>query len=477
MQPEEAEGRRPNFWSRHLLGVYAMPRFGAALVSNLQGFVVTFLYSQVYNLSGVLTGVSTGVGFLIIAASQFLMGWLSDSTNTRWGRRRPYVLLGTPILAISFFMIFTPPMFLGPSPAQITLFAWLILWNGAFEFAYGITTTPYQAMLPELTKVSERPRASQLQNFCGYFGVGASSALTLLGIAKITNEFTATTMSISSPPFQLFVLIFLICAILMAASFFLFAAKMPREKPAYVAREPLLDNLKEILRNTNFVHMTLFQGIANITWSMFFSLIFGYLNYVLHLLDTNYVIGPVAIPVYYVVAVVLIVCILSFLAVWRRVIEKYGKKVTLEIILLMGICTFPLSLVGIVQGVNMGIVGMVLVVLVTAPVGGFFLFPYILYADFAEDDARRTNNFKAGLYAGFPEILLNILQAFSMFLTGILIDKTIMPMLPGTDVTWGYVWWGPIGAVFLVVALVYLRKKIVLDFDWEKEARGHLANG
>ncbi|HMF34904.1 MAG TPA: MFS transporter [Candidatus Lokiarchaeia archaeon] len=468
MTTQENEVSPPTFWTKHRLTVYAMPRFGAALVANLQGFVITFLYAEIYNLSGILTGISTGLGFLVIAASQFLMGWVSDRTNTRWGRRRPFVLFGTPILAASFFLLFTAPLFLGNAPDQLSLFAWLILWNSVYEFAYGVTTTPYQAMLAEITQVAERPRASQLQNYFSYVGVGAASALTILGISKITEEISASTLSITSAPFLLLVLIFLICAAVMAISFFLFASIMPKEKPKSGAREPLWANLKEILKNRNLLRLTLFQGIANFTWSMFFTLILGFMELVLHLMDTFFIIGPVEIPVYYVVAVALIVGILCFLTIWRKIIEKHGKKFTLQVILLLGICVYPLSLIGIIQGVNMGIAGMILMVLVTAPVGGFFLFPYILYADFAEDDVRRTNNFKAGLYAGFPEILVNVFQALSMFVTGVLIDKTIMPILPGTTVTWGYVLWGPIGAVFLLIAFVFLRKYIVLDFAWEK---------
>ncbi|HME53643.1 MAG TPA: hypothetical protein VKM55_15560 [Candidatus Lokiarchaeia archaeon] len=45
MEPSEIKTPPKNFWTRHLLGVYAMPRFGAALVANLQGFVITFWYS------------------------------------------------------------------------------------------------------------------------------------------------------------------------------------------------------------------------------------------------------------------------------------------------------------------------------------------------------------------------------------------------------------------------------------------------
>lgn len=127
---------------RHLLTIYALPRFGASLVLYLQGYVTYFIYTYVFNLPDFLTGLSSFFGYLAIAASQFSMGTISDHTNTRWGRRRPFVLFGTPFLLVSFFMLFMPPIFLGSNPDTIPLFIWMLIWNCGFEVFYGVVTTP-----------------------------------------------------------------------------------------------------------------------------------------------------------------------------------------------------------------------------------------------------------------------------------------------------------------------------------------------
>jgi len=47
----------------------------------------------------------------------------------------------------------------------------------------------------------------------------------------------------------------------------------------------------------------------------------------------------------------------------------------------------------------------------------------------------------------------------------------LLPYAPGRDYSWGYLLWAPIGAVILIVALLYTRKFITLDFEWEKEVK------
>ena len=43
------------------------------------------------------------------ALSDPLMGWISDHTHTRLGRRRPYMLIGAPLCGVAFFCLLNPP--------------------------------------------------------------------------------------------------------------------------------------------------------------------------------------------------------------------------------------------------------------------------------------------------------------------------------------------------------------------------------
>ncbi len=292
------------------LQFYGMPRFGASLILTLRDFVTLFLYTEVFALSGVYTGLGIFFSYITIAMSQFLMTSISDRTNTRWGRRRPYILFGTPILVISFFMLFTPLLFLGKYPEELTLFLWLVVFKCTFEWCYGMVTSPYQAMMPEITSVTERPRASQWQNIFAMLGVGVGTVITLVGLTGLTDPIK-TTREMSLP----FIAIFLICAIVTWVLFFIFTTRMPKENPKFVARESFWKNLKEVWQNKNFIRVTLFQGIASLTWAMVMAIIFGYIKEVLHFAGI----------LYYIAAVALLFGIMIFLGMWRKFIETREK--------------------------------------------------------------------------------------------------------------------------------------------------------
>jgi len=75
---------------------------------------------------------------------------------------------------------------------------------------------------------------------------------------------------------------------------------------------------------------------------------------------------------------------------------------------------------------------------------------------------------KAGLYTGFPSIILNLFQGFGLLLTGAILA---LPDLPGETYSMGYLVWAPIGSVILIAALLYTIKFVTLDFEWEKERK------
>ena len=133
------------------------------------------------------------------------------------------------------------------------------------------------------------------------------------------------------------------------------------------------------------------------------------------------------------------------------------------------IVTLPLSILGLFSFATNIIFGIVFVILVAASLAGWYLFPYIIYADIAEDDEKKTGKLKAGIYTGFPAIILNIFQALSLLFTGWITSLPDVSNTPGNTFSLGLVLWGPICAVILIISLLYAKKFIHLDFEWEKQ--------
>ena len=125
---------------------YAAPAFTLAVVGIPVYVYVPKFYTDV-------VGVHIGMlGFLLLAVRIFdaltdpMLGYVSDSTRTPLGRRRPYIALGSLALAASLYLLFNPPQ------ASPTFETW---WFGICIFSlflfWTTVTVPYEALGPELT--------------------------------------------------------------------------------------------------------------------------------------------------------------------------------------------------------------------------------------------------------------------------------------------------------------------------------------
>jgi len=72
-----------------------------------------------------------------------LMGWISDRTRTRFGRRRPFVVLGLPVMMLGIYKLFMPE-----PPVDIW---YMLIWNMVVYLGWTIMVLPYGAWGAELS--------------------------------------------------------------------------------------------------------------------------------------------------------------------------------------------------------------------------------------------------------------------------------------------------------------------------------------
>lgn len=94
-----------------------------------------------------------------------IMGYVSDHTRSRWGRRRPYIFVGAIAAGILYMVLWA----LFPANLGTTFtFAWFLVGSVLFYLAYTVFATPWVALGYELTPdYHERTRLMGTQNFIG----------------------------------------------------------------------------------------------------------------------------------------------------------------------------------------------------------------------------------------------------------------------------------------------------------------------
>lgn len=107
--------------------------------SGLKPLLSPFLISMALSLSRVVDVITDP-----------LVGHLSDRTKTRWGRRIPFIALGTLPLSLTTIAFFFPP-----NSGEITKFIYLLAVGFLFFTFYTIVGGPYNALIPEIGETKE----------------------------------------------------------------------------------------------------------------------------------------------------------------------------------------------------------------------------------------------------------------------------------------------------------------------------------
>lgn len=217
----------------------------AALGLPLTVFLPPF-YSQ---MPGLNTGI---VGVMIFAARLFdvltdpAIGTASDRTPARFGRRRPYIALGTPILMIAAWFLFVP--------GQQASAAYLLVWSVVAYLGWTLIYLPYTTMGAEMSSdYDERTRITAWRE--GFFVLGTMVAIMLpAGISKIAGGQAAGLKAIA---------VFLIVALPIAVGLYLWRVPEPGGGASKVR---WVDSVKLLKANRPFRRLLiayLLNGAAN----------------------------------------------------------------------------------------------------------------------------------------------------------------------------------------------------------------------
>ena len=95
--------------------LYGTSRVGSEALGKSSGLWLLYYYAPPSdaNLPTLLPSLAVGVlltlAGIVAALDDAIVGYLSDRTRSRLGRRIPYIVLGAPLWSIFFVLLFTPP--------------------------------------------------------------------------------------------------------------------------------------------------------------------------------------------------------------------------------------------------------------------------------------------------------------------------------------------------------------------------------
>lgn len=109
-----------------------------------------------------LVGLLGSLPRLTDALTDPIMGYISDNTKSRWGRRRPYIFVGAIAAGVIFALLWQLPR----GQSETFYFVFFLIGSILFYMAYTVFATPWVAMGYELTPdYHERTRLMGTQNF------------------------------------------------------------------------------------------------------------------------------------------------------------------------------------------------------------------------------------------------------------------------------------------------------------------------
>lgn len=297
---------------------YSLPALGTSMILVSVALYLPNFYTDELGVSAGLLSWVFLLGRVWDAVTDPLMGYASDRTHSRWGRRRPYFLLSALPLWAAFYLIWAPSSSLSPTGTFLHL---LICYLALYTF-WTVFSIPYLSLGMELTSdYHERTRV---------FGVRQAFYVAGTALGMLAPGFFASGMGGKQAGYSLMGAIFGGLMVVLIGIAFLRIRE--RTTPSELHGFPFFEGLRVTFRNRAF-RVLLFVYL--------FSVVGGSFIAPLSLFMAKYVIQAEWVMKYVMLAY--LVGSLGSIPVWLRLSRLYGKKRTWTWALLLATAGYAAS--------------------------------------------------------------------------------------------------------------------------------------
>ncbi|MBB5225797.1 sugar:sodium symporter [Treponema ruminis] len=165
---------------------YGLGAVGKDMVYMLSASYILYYFQDILGVSAVAMGVILLVARIFDAFNDPIMGVVVAKTKSRWGKFRPWLLIGTLTNAVVLFLMFAAPPALDASGLVAYAAVTYILWG----VTYTMMDIPYWSMIPAFTNGGkEREGLTTLARSCAGVGSAIISILTMIIVPLLGNMF------------------------------------------------------------------------------------------------------------------------------------------------------------------------------------------------------------------------------------------------------------------------------------------------
>jgi len=379
------------------------------------------------------------VGRVVDGFAEPVVGFLSDRARTRFGRRRPFVAVGAPIMVLALLGLFFPPF--GPGHTFETS-VYLVGLSTLFWCAFTMVGAPYLALLPEIARTTDaRTRIAS-------FMTGFSVLVIIIGNLLLGPLVAAWHGGVEILGMHFrngFEPQALVCGGLILF-FITLAMSAVRERPNEVPEGGHLsfkNAVMESVRNPAFLPLVLPLSVFLIGTNIVVTAVPYFGRSILH--STEAVASLGAALVYMVAALVL-----PFL---RRLVGNHGKKRLYRLALLVMSGQFAsMPLVAISPWPTATY--LVFMASIGVPLGSMLVLSRVLISDVIDFDEKRTGLRREAMYFGMQGLMTKV-----SFGVGPLIATQLFTIFGNTaDHPLGILLCGPAAGLLGLVGWVAFRR-------------------
>lgn len=384
----DGPGREMSTWR---MGIYALPALPMSFMFVPLTALLPAFYAQELGV-----GLSAVGGFLLVSRLFDMiidpgLGRLSDTTRSRWGRRKPWMVVATPIVMLGAYLVFMP---VGASGLQLML-STSVLYFGASML--GLAYSAWGAEIVETyhgrSKIAGFREAANVLGIVIASAVPAVTALFGHGIDRFTMAILGWGLIVLTP------------LTTWAALRFIPEPPTPIEKPS-----PWLPTLASLLKNRPFRLLCIGYVVLNIGASVATATLILFIS---HYLKQPEVIGPVLLASFG--------SVLVGVPLWVQIAKRIGKHRAAGISLFISITLSGLLATQLQAGDGwlfvglMGLMGFCSAAFLTLPLG--------IMGDIIDYDTLKTRETRGGLFFGVWAFFQQISPAIAIGVTLPLLEQ------------------------------------------------------